>query len=71
VVEDDGMGIPKKELPRITEAFYRPDKSRSRAEGGAGLGLALCNEICALHSGTMSIESDEGAGTRVSITLKG
>jgi signal transduction histidine kinase len=71
VVEDDGMGIPKGDLPRITEAFYRADKSRSRAEGGAGLGLALCNEICALHSGTMAITSNEGAGTRVSITLKG
>ncbi|MDR1014345.1 MAG: HAMP domain-containing histidine kinase [Coriobacteriales bacterium] len=71
VVKDDGMGIPEEDLPRITEAFYRADKSRSRAEGGAGLGLALCNEICALHSGTMDIESTEGSGTRVSVTLKG
>jgi signal transduction histidine kinase len=70
-VQDDGMGIPPEDLPRITEAFYRADKSRSRVKNGVGLGLALCNEICALHSGTMTIDSIEGAGTRVSITLKG
>jgi signal transduction histidine kinase len=71
IVEDNGAGIPCRDLPRITEAFYRADKSRSRREGGAGLGLALCNEICALHSGTMVIESTEGVGTRVNVTLKG
>jgi two-component system phosphate regulon sensor histidine kinase PhoR len=71
VVEDDGAGIPSKDLPRITEAFFRADKSRSRAQGGAGLGLALCNEICALHGGTMTIDSTEGAGTRVSVVLRG
>jgi signal transduction histidine kinase len=71
VVKDDGMGIPPEDLPRITEAFYRADKSRSRVKGGAGLGLALCNEICALHAGTMTIDSIEGAGTRVCVTLRG
>jgi signal transduction histidine kinase len=71
VVADDGAGIPPKDLPRITEAFYRADKSRSRAQGGVGLGLALCNEICALHGGTMAIDSTEGAGTNVSVVLKG
>ncbi|MDR1184119.1 MAG: cell wall metabolism sensor histidine kinase WalK [Coriobacteriales bacterium] len=70
-MEDNGMGIPPEDLPRITEAFYRADKSRSRVKNGAGLGLALCSEICALHAGTMTIDSTEGAGTRVSITLKG
>jgi signal transduction histidine kinase len=71
VVKDDGMGIPQGDLPRITEAFYRADKSRSRAEGGVGLGLALCNEICTLHAGAMTVDSTEGVGTRVSVTLKG
>jgi two-component system phosphate regulon sensor histidine kinase PhoR len=71
VVTDDGAGIPPKDLPRITEAFYRADKSRSRAQGGAGLGLALCNEICALHGGTMTVNSTEGVGTRVDVVLKG
>jgi signal transduction histidine kinase len=71
IVEDNGAGIPPDDLPRITEAFYRADKSRSRAEGGAGLGLALCNEICALHSGSMTIESTEGSGTRIAVVLKG
>jgi signal transduction histidine kinase len=71
IVEDSGAGIPTKDLPRITEAFFRSDKSRSRAQGGAGLGLALCNEICALHGGTMTINSTEGVGTRVSVILKG
>lgn len=70
-IADTGRGIPKQEIRRITEAFYRVDKSRSRAQGGVGLGLALCGEIVKLHRGTMEIESIEGKGTSVLITLNG
>lgn len=67
---DRGRGIPKEDLPKITEAFYMVDKSRARAEGGAGLGLALCAAIVALHHGEMEFESEPGKGTRVTILLK-
>lgn len=70
-VADNGNGIPESELARITDAFYRVDKSRSRAQGGAGLGLSLCSEIVALHNGTMSFESVVGKGTIVTVELKG
>ena len=70
-VTDMGKGIPAEELSRITEAFYMVDKSRARAQGGAGLGLALCTRIVELHGGTMEIESVEGKGTRVTVHLKG
>ena len=69
-VLDNGRGMPPEALSRLTEAFYRVDKSRSRAQGGAGLGLTLCREILDLHEGTMSFESREGNGTCVTITLK-
>ncbi|MDR0469334.1 MAG: HAMP domain-containing histidine kinase [Peptococcaceae bacterium] len=70
-VEDDGKGIPEEEISRITEAFYMVDKSRSRASGGAGLGLAICSEIVRLHDGEMQFESVLGEGTKVTIVLKG
>ena len=68
-VEDKGCGIPEKDLPHVTEAFYMADKSRSRSEGGSGLGLALGQRIVQLHGGTMEIESKAGEGTRVSVTF--
>ena len=68
-VEDKGCGIPEKDLPHVTEAFYMADKSRSRSEGGSGLGLALGQRIVQLHGGTMEIESKVGEGTRVSVTF--
>ncbi len=70
-VADNGKGIPEKELSKITDAFYRVDKSRSRAQGGAGLGLALCSEIVLAHNGVMSFESAVGKGTIVTVMLKG
>lgn len=70
-VTDTGKGIPAAELDRITEAFYMVDKSRSRAQGGAGLGLAVCQRIVALHGGAMDFQSAEGAGTEVQVHLRG
>ncbi len=70
-VVDNGRGMPEKELSRITEAFYRVDKSRSRAQGGVGLGLALCQEIASIHEGEISFQSVEGKGTMVTVTLNG
>ena len=65
IVEDQGRGIAPEEIERVTEAFYMVDKSRSRKEGGAGLGLALCKEIADLHHWELTIESEPGNGTRV------
>lgn len=69
-VSDTGCGIPKDKLSHITEAFYRVDKARSRAAGGAGLGLSLCENIARLHGGRIEIESEVGVGTTVSVTLR-
>ena len=71
VVVDNGRGMEPEELSKITEAFYRVDKSRSRQQGGAGLGLALCKQIVELHNGTMQYESKPGTGTQVTVTLYG
>ncbi|MBQ7801040.1 MAG: HAMP domain-containing histidine kinase [Oscillospiraceae bacterium] len=70
-VVDNGRGMEQAELARITEAFYRVDKARSRSQGGAGLGLALCKQIVELHSGSISFASEPGKGTRVTVTLYG
>lgn len=70
-VSDNGRGIPPMALSHITEAFYRVDKSRSRAEGGAGLGLTLCAQIAKMHHGTIAFESKEECGTTVIVDLKG
>lgn len=64
-VRDTGRGMPPQELERITEAFYRVDKARSRRQGGAGLGLALCSRIAALHQGRLTFRSEPGKGTLV------
>ena len=70
-VQDDGQGIPPEALSHLTEAFYRVDKSRSRALGGVGLGLSLCQEIAALHGGAIRFESELGRGTTVTVDLRG
>ena len=70
-VTDQGKGIPPQELERVTEAFYMVDKSRARAQGGAGLGLALCRRIVELHGGTLELESHPGKGTCVGVHLRG
>ena len=67
VVEDQGCGIPAEEIHRITEPFYMVDKSRSRKSGGAGLGLALTATILKRHGMALSIESEVGYGTKISI----
>lgn len=70
-VIDNGRGIAPEDLKRITEPFYMADKSRSRAQGGAGLGLTVCQKIVELHGGTLHFASTLGQGTRVSVFLKG
>ena len=69
-VQDNGKGIPREQIDKITEAFYMVDKSRSREQGGAGLGLAICAQIVQLHEGSMKFESEEGKGTKVTLRLK-
>ncbi|HVY17282.1 MAG TPA: ATP-binding protein [Rhodopila sp.] len=68
-VSDQGFGIPKEHLPRLTERFYRVDKGRSRAIGGTGLGLAIVKHIVNRHRGQLQIESEENVGTTVSVWL--
>ncbi len=68
-VADDGIGIAREHLPRLTERFYRVDKGRARSVGGTGLGLAIVKHIVNRHRGQMVIESVEGAGVSVTIWL--
>lgn len=68
---DFGRGIPKESLDRLTEPFYMVDKSRARAQGGAGLGLALCQKIALLHGSSLHFESEPGKGTAVSFVVGG
>ena len=64
-VEDSGCGMTEEQIARAFEPFYKADKSRARASGGAGLGLTLCRRIAQLHGGTLQIHSEPGSGTTV------
>ena len=68
-VEDDGPGIPRQHLPRLTERFYRVDAGRSRAVGGTGLGLAIVKHIVNRHRGVLLIDSEAGRGAVFSVWL--
>jgi two-component system sensor histidine kinase SenX3 len=68
-VEDQGIGIPERDLQRIFERFYRVDPARSRATGGTGLGLAIVKHVTAAHGGSVTVRSQEGAGSTFTISL--
>lgn len=68
-VDDTGEGIPAEDLPNVFERFYRVDKSRARATGGAGLGLAIAKSLVEAHGGKIEVRSEEGKGSRFSFTL--
>ena len=68
-VSDNGRGIPQKDLDRITEPFYMGDPSRSKGNGGFGLGLALVKEIAAVHKAVLDIQSTPGEGTTVRLVF--
>ena len=68
-VADAGIGIPAEAVSRVTEPFYMVDKSRARKSGGSGLGLALCSSIARAHGTELNIQSREGRGTCVTVTL--
>lgn len=69
-ISDNGKGIPKEDIARVTESFYMVEKSRKYEGGGVGLGLSICKEILDLHHATMKIESEVGEGTKITICFE-
>jgi signal transduction histidine kinase len=70
-VRDSGIGIPAEEQGKVFDRFYRIDRSRSRAEGGSGLGLSIVTKIAAEHGGRIDLQSEPGVGSRFVLTLPG
>ena len=68
-VIDEGEGIPREHIPRLTERFYRVDTARSREMGGTGLGLAIVKHIANRHRGGLTIQSEPGVGSTFTVTL--
>ena len=68
-VQDDGPGLTREHIPRLTERFYRVDAARSRAVGGTGLGLAIAKHILQRHRGDLSVKSKPGEGAAFTIWL--
>lgn len=68
-VRDSGIGIPDEEQAKVFDRFYRVDRSRSRAEGGSGLGLSIVTKIAAEHGGRVDLQSEPGVGSRFVLTL--
>ena len=68
-ISDEGLGIPKQNLGKVFDRFFRVDKARSRAMGGSGLGLAISKESVKAHGGSIWVESEEGRGSTFFISL--
>ena len=68
---DSGVGVPRRDLDRIFERFYRVDRARSRRTGGTGLGLAIVRHVASNHGGEVRVESTEGVGSAFTLVLPG
>ena len=69
IIDDDGPGIPEKEMENVFKPFYRIDESRSQNKSGVGLGLAIANDIILSHGGSINLSKSPFSGLRVKITL--